>query len=378
VTAAEAGPAARAPADSISRPGTRPALVIGAGPAGLAVAACLGEAGIAADLVDRRGAPGGAFLGISPETRLLSLASHLGLPGLPCEPGSLYTTAGAYRAYLGRYAEHHGLAPRSSAVSSVERHGDRFEARFDGELSAGYSAVVVATGIFDHPVLPDIPGLYARTTGPEVIHAREYTSAKARAARRVLVLGAGVSAVQIAEGCATSGIPVTLSSRRPVRTYPQRLLGVDLNNLAYHLTAWVPANVLCRVRRGSSSLPSVDGGFRRLRRSGRIDLRGPITAVTPRGAVFADGAAVEFDLIVLATGYRYLTPFLPPEVERTRDGLPRMLGGESVSWPGLYFAGLECGLTLSGGTLRGIAKDAPLLARRVAARVRALGAEAGR
>jgi cation diffusion facilitator CzcD-associated flavoprotein CzcO len=378
VTAAEAGPATQTPADLISCPETRPVLVIGGGPAGLAVAACLGEFGIAADLVDRRGAPGGAFLDIPPETRLLSLASHLGLPGLPIVTGSPYATAGAYRAYLDRYAEHHRLAPRSCVVRSVERRGERFEVVSDREPQVRYAAIVVATGIFDHPVVPEIPGLAAPGTGPTVIHAREYSLVKARAARRVLVLGAGVSAVQIAEGCAMSGIPVTLSSRRPVRTYPQRFLGVDLNNLAYHLSAWLPENVLCRTRRGASSLPGVDGGFRRLRRAGRIDVRGPVEEVTPRGAVFSDGAAEEFDLIVLATGYRYWTPFLPPEVERMRDGRPRVAGAESVSWPGLFFAGLECSLRLSGGTLRGIAKDAPILAARAAAHIRALGAETGR
>jgi hypothetical protein len=211
-----------------------------------------------------------------------------------------------------------------------------------------------------------------------VTHARDYSPVKASAVRRVLVLGAGVSAIQIAGGCAFAAIPVTLSSRRPVRTYPQRFLGVDLNNLAYHLSAWLPARFHRRTCRVATTLPGVDSGFRRFRRAGLIMVRGPLAEITSEGVVFADGSADAFDLIVLTTGYLFRTPFLPPEVERTPDGRPRVGGGESVSWPVLYFAGLECGLRLSSGTLRGIAKVAPILAAKVAARVRALDAWASR
>jgi putative flavoprotein involved in K+ transport len=323
-------------------------------------------------MVDRCGAPGGSFRSIPPETQLLSLASHLGLPGLPFLPGTRYTTADAYRAYLARYAATHRLEPRSRAVQSVQRDRDHFVVHFDATVPTRYAAVVVATGIFDHPVVPDIPGLSEPGKHAEVIHARDFAPEKAIAERRVLVIGAGVSAIQIAEGCATAGAPVTLCSRRPVRTYPQRILGVDLNNLAYHLTAWLPPSLLRGACLISTSLPGVDAGFRRLRRAGRIKIRGPLVEVAHRGVVFADGSVESFDLIVLATGYRYRTPFLPPEVERTPDGRPCVRGGESVNWPGLYFAGLDCGLRLSSGTLRGIAKDAPILAAKVAARIRAL------
>jgi putative flavoprotein involved in K+ transport len=363
-----------APNSMLEWPRPSPVLVIGAGPAGLAVAACLAAGGLSADLVDRCGTPGGSFLSIPPETRLLSLASHLGLPGLPFSSGTRYTTAGAYRSYLAQYAEKHRLLPRRGAVQSVERHGSHFAVLFDHIPPARYAAVVVATGIFEHPIIPDIPGLSLRGTAPKVIHARDYAPGRAQVERRMLVLGAGVSAIQIAEGCAAATVPVTLSSRRPVRTYPQRVLGVDLNNLAYHLSAWLPASDHRRACRAATSLPGVDSGFRRFRRAGLIRVRGPLAEVRSSGVVFADGSEEDLDLIVLATGYRYWTPFLPPEVERSSDGRPRVGGGESVNWPGLYFAGLECGFRLSSGTLRGIAKDAPILAAKVAARVRALGA----
>src|SRR4051812_28115049 len=52
-------------------------LVVGAGPAGLATAACLVSEGIRVHLVDRDGAPGGAYRRMYPATTLLSRARNL-------------------------------------------------------------------------------------------------------------------------------------------------------------------------------------------------------------------------------------------------------------------------------------------------------------
>ncbi len=347
-----------------------PVLVIGAGPAGLAVAACLVSLGISACLVDRSGVCGGSFANIPSETRLLSLSSHLGLPGLPVLRGPRYTTAGDYKDYLASYAEKHRLVPRSCSVQNVERQNDQFVVCFSNMPPARYTAVVVATGIFDHPVIPAIPGLLHGNTVAEVIHSRHFSAQKVLTKRRVLIIGAGVSAIQIAEECAFAGTSVTLASRRRVWTHPRRLLGVDLNNLSYHFSTLLPPMVHRRLCRTVKSLPSVDSGFQRLRRAGHIRTRGSVAEVTNERVVFSDGSTESFDLIILATGYRYQTPFLPLQLERTVAGLPSVVEGESINWPGLYFAGLECGLRLSSGTIRGIAKDAPILAAKVAARVR--------
>src|SRR4051812_19880028 len=122
-----------------------PVLVIGAGPAGLATAACLKRVGVPFRLVDRRAVTGGAHPHIFPGITLQSPARYTGLPGLPIRTAGEYVTAPDYRAYLDRYAAHHGLAAEGAEVGRVERLGGRFLVRFAGRADpVPYDAVVAA------------------------------------------------------------------------------------------------------------------------------------------------------------------------------------------------------------------------------------------
>src|SRR5207237_8606792 len=121
-----------------------PVLVIGAGPAGLATAACLVSENIPVHLVDRDGAPGGAYRRMYPATTLLSLARHLGLLGLEFSPRGRYTTADEYRGYVERYAAHHRLVPQQAEVERVERAGERFRVHFLGVGGSCDYEIVVA------------------------------------------------------------------------------------------------------------------------------------------------------------------------------------------------------------------------------------------
>ena len=88
---------------------------------------------------------------------------------------------------------------------------------------------------------------------------------------------------------------------------------------------------------------------------------------TGRVAKQADGAVLASygDTVVLATGYRFEMPFLPKEVIRASFGHPVADECQSRSSPGLFFLGTPCARGLSSEFLRGIASDAPVLARRV-------------
>src|SRR5262245_27340962 len=133
-------------------------LVIGAGPAGLAAAACLRAEGIEPDLVDRHGVPGGAYARMDPALELASPARYDALPGLPLAASGEYVDARSYGDYLRRYTEHHRLQVRRAEVKSVARTDAGFRAD-DGGGAREYDAVVVATGAFDFPRRPEIPGL---------------------------------------------------------------------------------------------------------------------------------------------------------------------------------------------------------------------------
>jgi hypothetical protein len=80
---------------------------------------------------------------------------------------------------------------------------------------------------------------------------------------------------------------------------------------------------------------------------------------------FEDGHVAPIDRVIHATGFRFATPFLPPEVRRARAGHVEARHGESVSWPGLFVVGTPCAAHVNSEFLRGIAKDAPQVAERI-------------
>jgi putative flavoprotein involved in K+ transport len=354
---------------------SREVLVIGAGPAGLAVSACLKRVGVPFRLIDRRGVTGGAYNHVYPRITLASPTRYTDLPGLPLRTRGEYVTAAEYRAYLERYAAHHGLAAERAEVRLVERQRRGFQVHFVGQAEpAFHPAVVVATGMYDQPVRPDIPGLPddgpAAPGRPAVLHTHDWPGPAAFHGRRLLVIGGATSAVEVAEECAGAGLPVVVGARSGVRLTPQRILGRDIHDWAYLFFERLPRWLFGSYCGRRPTLPGEDLGFSQFRRQGLITVRPAVTRFEGAAAVFADGARQEFDVVVLATGYRFVVPFLPPEVARAPAGHPLADEGESRSWPGLYVVGLPCARTLASEFLRGIRDDAPVVARRARRRLR--------
>jgi hypothetical protein len=82
---------------------------------------------------------------------------------------------------------------------------------------------------------------------------------------------------------------------------------------------------------------------------------------------FVDGTSMKVRTVVLATGYRFEMPFLPPLVPRSRQGFPIVMHGLHEELPNVYFIGLPCAVRLDSHFIHGIAADAPILARDIAA-----------
>lgn len=345
----------------------RRALVIGAGPAGLAAAACLRREGVALHLVDRRGVPGGAYRHIYPGITLLSPARYTSLPGCTLRVSGEYVRVPEYRDYLEQYAAGWELSPEQAEVTSIERVGTGFRVYFaDRSEPALYGAVVVATGMYDFPEFPTVEGLtLGGRSGQATLHARDWPGPERFRGQRLLIVGGATGAVEIAEECARAGMRVVVSARSGVRILPQRFLGRDLHDYAYLFLEKVPlwlAGSYCNRR---PTLPGTDLGFERFRREGLIRVRAAVTRFEGKRAFFAEGEPEEFEAVVLATGYQFRMPFLPDEVARAKAGHPLAHRGESRSWPGLYFVGIPCEWTLSSEFLRGIAQDASVVARSI-------------
>ena len=160
-----------------------------------------------------------------------------------------------------------------------------------------------------------------------------------------------------------------MAARRKIRLTPATLLGRDVHHVIgplERLPPWLARGYCARL----PTLPATDRGFARLRAAGRVQVRPPAVALEPGGqARFGDGSTGTFDGVVAATGYTFATPFLPPEVARAPAGQLIARHNQSVSWAGLFVVGAPCANRLDSEFLRGIARDAPLVARAIAARL---------
>jgi putative flavoprotein involved in K+ transport len=283
-----------------------------------------------------------------------------------------YVTAPEYQAYLKAYAQQHGLRPRQAEVTRIERQDRSFAVQFrETPAPQSYATVAVATGMYDSPIWPDMPGLPTEETKREdlvVMHAKHWRGPSAFQGQRLLVIGGASGAVEIAEECAGAGLPVVLSARSGVKISAQRFLGNDVHDYFYLFSDVLPRWVLGSFCDRRPTLPATDLGFARFRKQGLIEVRGPIDRFEGKTAHFADGQHADFDVVVAATGFRFDMPFLPAEVARAPAGHPLADDGESRSWPGLYFIGIPCCRSLVSEFLRGIAKDAPSIASRIADR----------
>src|SRR5688572_645466 len=199
------------------------AVVIGAGPAGLATSRELRRHGIDHVVLER-----GDSLGHTWANLYASLVLHTGkhlssLPGLPFPRTTrLFPSRHDFLHYLHEYARRFDLPLRTSAaVVTVERAGEHWRVRTQEGAELTAPVVVMATGIVSNPFTAPIPGR-ARFAG-RILHSVDYRRPDAHVGRRVLVIGAGNSAGEIAAELAAAGAQVTVAVRSGARVVPRDL-----------------------------------------------------------------------------------------------------------------------------------------------------------
>lgn len=345
---------------------TLDALVIGAGTAGLAAAYWLRQRGLKFVVLEAGGAASGAWPAYYDSLRLFTPARHSALPGLPFggDPDH-YPSRGEVIAYLQTYAAHFGFpVEREAEVVQVQRVEGAPHCAFRVQARDGRTwtarTVVCATGTFRSPHWPELPG--APAFGGVTLHSSQYRRPAPFAGQRVIVVGAGNSAAQIAAELGAVA-RVTLASRRPLRLFAQRPLGHDLTDwLAWSGAERLPLGALGRVPDAQPVIAVP--GLRPALRSGNPDRRPMFTAFTPGGVRWPGGDVEAVDSVIYATGYRWNGGYLP-RAALDGDGEPRQHLGASTTHRGVYFVGLPGQRTVASGTIRAAGPDA----RRVVARL---------
>ncbi|MEU0896616.1 flavin-containing monooxygenase [Streptomyces massasporeus] len=340
--------------------------VIGGGQSGLATAHALLRRGLRPVVLEASGRMGGSWPRYYDSLMLFSPARYSSLPGMPFPgaDGDRYPHRDEVVAYLTAYANHLDAEIRTgSRVSAVRRTGGGFEVEVEGGGRLSAQAVVAASGSFGRPHRPVLPGL-EEFTG-QVLHAADYRSPAPFADRRVVIVGAGNSAVQIAAELAQAA-EVTLATRVPVKFAAQRVLGRDVH--WWLACTGMDAAPLRRFLSRPPVQPVLDDGrYRAALAAGRPECRPLFAGAEGAKITWQDGKREEVDAIVLATGYRPDLPYLAGlDGALGADGTPRHRQGLATNVPGLAFVGLEWQRSLSSNSLRGVGRDADRVARRLA------------
>jgi dimethylaniline monooxygenase (N-oxide forming) len=344
--------------------------VIGAGSSGLAVMKALGEEGVELECFERGSDVGGQWRyendnglsGAYASLRTNVSRVRMQYPSFPM-PLSFgdFPHHSEMAAYLGAYADAYGLRSRILFGTTVERLepdcDGRWKVVLDDGASRSYRAVVVAIGPFWCPRLPTYPGDFEGT----VSHAHAYRTPDRFAGRRVLVVGAGQSAAEIAVEVSAVAERTLLSVRRGVHVIP-RWIGRNTYDAAdvapLNRLPWRLLNLVYRARvaralgplpvswprpahRLLEGIPIVSSDLVPAVRRGDVVVKPAIARLCGHGVCFVDGSEEPVDDIVYATGYRISLPFLSPSLLSANGRefpLYRRIVPPAVS--GLYFAGM--------------------------------------
>ncbi len=352
--------------------------IVGAGSSGITACQVLGARGVPYDCFEKGSMLGGNWRyendnGQSSAYRSLhinssrSLMSYKAFPMPEDYPD--YPSHEHIAAYFDAYAERFGLREKiafRTEVVSVRPVDGEWEVTVeaaDGERQTNrYRAVLVANGHHWDPRWPEPPFPGADDYAGEQIHAHYYREPDVLEGKRVLVLGIGNSAVDIAVEASRIADLTLLAMRRGAYVLPKYLGGKPIDDASPAAMSRLPLPVqrffmarLLKLAVGEMTdygLPKPDHKLLEahptvsselLPRVGHGDIR-----VKPnidrfaggRSVRFADGSEEEIDLVVYCTGYKISFPFLAPEVFDVRDNrMPLYRRLVAPERPGLYFIG---------------------------------------
>ena len=345
-------------------------VVIGAGQAGLSTAYHLKRSGLEVGrgfvVLDQSPEAGGAWQFRWPSLTLSTVNRVHDLPGMQFSEAvdtsnDSVEAAVAVPRYFAAYEQRFGFnVYRPIKVKVVCPRGDRFRVETDRETFSA-RGIINATGTWETPFIPDYPGR-ERFKGRQ-LHTRDYRTAAEFAGQHVVIVGGGISAIQLLNEI-SQVTSTTWVTRRPLQ-FREGPFDQEAGRAAVK-------RVEDRVRQGlpPTSVVSVTG----LPRSPLIEAmeaRGALkrlpmfTEIIETGVRWADGTEQRADVILWCTGFRSSLDHLAPLMLREASGgilMGGRLATQVVKEPRIHLVGYGPSASTIGANRAGSAAANELLA----------------
>ena len=362
-------------------------LIVGAGPSGLAAARALRGARVPFDVVERHGDVGGIWDLENAATPMYESAHFIssktlsafdGFP-MPTEYPD-YPSRALILDYIRAFADHFGLRSHIELGVDVRTAIPRDDGTWSVELANGdrrhYRGVIAAVGHNWDPIVPEYPGIFAG----DAYHSVRYRSPSEFDGKRVLIVGGGNSACDIACDAATRATRTIISMRRGYHFLPKHVFGKPTDAFfrsGPHLSPMIAQPLLTTLlkflvgdlrrfglpapdHRVLESHPIMNTQILHFLAHGDITAKPDVVRLDGRRVQFADDTTEDVDLIIWATGYHATIPFLTEAIPQ-RDGAGPELFAALVATraPNLYVLGH---FESDGGAYPLVSKQAELVA----------------
>ncbi|OIT30104.1 PREDICTED: indole-3-pyruvate monooxygenase YUCCA6-like [Nicotiana attenuata] len=360
-------------------------VIVGAGPSGLAAAACLKEKGIPSLVLERSNCIASLWQLKTYDRLCLHLPKQFCELPLMSFPNDFptYPTKQQFIKYLEHYAKTFDIRPvfnQSVVCANYDRNLGFWRVKTETRTTTTTTTteyvsrwLIVATGENAEAVVPGIEGM--EEFGGSIMHTSLYKSGEIFRGKKVLVVGCGNSGMEVCLDLCNHDASPSLVVRDTVHVLPREMLGKSTFGLSMWLLKWLPIRLVDRflliisrlllgdtarlgldrpeigpleLKNLSGKTPVLDVGTLAKIKSGDIKVCPGIRTLKHQKVEFENGQTENFDAIILATGYKSNVPSWLKEREMfsEKDGLPKRPFPNG--WKG------ECGLYAVGFTKRGL------------------------